>query len=162
LNSDEQFPEVRKLSIAGNGKKQYIIDYKLSRYACYLIVQNADPSKEVVALGQTYYAIQTRKQEITMTEYDSLSDDEKRFYQRNLIRQGNYTLQKVAAKSGVKNMAEFHNAGYRGLYNSETADDIYKRKKLRYREDILDNMGEDELVANLFRWRNDAGKYANA
>lgn len=86
----------------------------------------------------------------------------KRFYQRNLIRQGNYTLQKVAAKSGVKNMAEFHNAGYRGLYNSETADDIYKRKKLRYREDILDNMGEDELVANLFRWKNDAGKYANA
>ena len=80
-----------------------------------------------------------------------LSADEKRFYQRNLIRQGNYTLQKVASSAGVKNMAEFHNAGYRGLYNGETADDIFKRKKLRYREDILDNMTEDELVAKLFR-----------
>ena len=84
-------------------------------------------------------------------EYDSLSDDEKRFYQRKLTKQGNYTLQKVAYSVGVKNMAEFHNAGYKGLYNGEIADDIFKRKKLRYREDILDNMNEDELVANLFR-----------
>ena len=91
------------------------------------------------------------KQEITEQEYDSLSDDEKRFYQRKLTRQGNYTLQRVASAAGVKNMAEFHNAGYKGLYNGETADDIFKRKKLRYREDILDNMNEDELVANLFR-----------
>ena len=81
----------------------------------------------------------------------SLSDDEKRLYQRNLTRCGNYTLQQVASSAGVKNMAEFHNAGYRGLYNGETADDIFKRKKLRYREDILDNMNEDELIANLFR-----------
>ena len=116
-----------------------------------MIVQNADPSKEVVALGQTYFAVQTRKQEITEQEYDSLTDDEKRFYQSNLTRRGNYTLQKVASSAGVKNMAEFHNAGYKGLYNGETADDIFKRKKLRYREDILDNMNEDELVANLFR-----------
>ena len=94
---------------------------------------------------------QTRKQEITEQEYDSLTDDEKRFYQRNLTKQGNNTLQKIASSVGVKNMAEFHNAGYRGLYNGESADDIFKRKKLRYREDILDNMNEDELVANLFR-----------
>lgn len=80
-----------------------------------------------------------------------MSDDEKRFYQRKLTKQGNYTLQKVASSVGVKNMVEFHNAGYRGLYNGETADDIFRRKKLRYREDILDNMNEDELVANLFR-----------
>ena len=139
-----------KIIIAGKTKKP-IIDYKLSRYACYLIVQNANPKYNAVALGQTYFAIQTRKQEITEQEYDSLSDDEKRFYQRKLTRQGNYTLQRVASAAGVKNMAEFHNAGYKGLYNGETADDIFKRKKLRYREDILDNMNEDELVANLFR-----------
>ncbi len=151
FNVDEQLVEVNKLSRRNNNAIANIQDYKLSRYICYLIVQNADPSKEVVALGQTYFAVQTRKQEITEQEYDSLSDDEKRFYQRKLTKQGNYTLQKVASAAGVKNMAEFHNAGYKGLYNGETADDIFKRKKLRYREDILDNMNEDELVANLFR-----------
>ena len=143
--------EITKPIKTGKGKEEFIKVYKLSRYICYLIVQNADPSKEVVAMGQTYFAIQTRKQEITEQEYDSLSDDDKRFYQRRLTKQGNYTLQKVATSAGVKNMAEFHNAGYKGLYNGETADDIFKRKKLRYREDILDNMNEDELIANLFR-----------
>ena len=143
--------EINKPIKTGKGKQEFIKDYKLSRYICYLIVQNADPSKEVVALGQTYFAVQTRKQEITEQEYDSLSDDEKRLYQRKLTKKGNYTLQQVASSAGVKNMAEFHNAGYKGLYNGETADDIFKRKKLRYREDILDNMNEDELVANLFR-----------
>ena len=151
INVKEQLVDINKLSKRNNNALINIGDYKLSRYICYLIVQNADPSKEVVALGQTYFAIQTRKQEITEQEYDTLSDDEKRFYQRRLIKQGNYTLQKVAVLSGVKNTGEFHNAGYRGLYNGETADDIFKRKKLRYREDILDNMNEDELVANLFR-----------
>ncbi len=151
FNVLNHFVEVNKMIELGKTAKRKILDYELSRYACYLIVQNADPNKEVVALGQTYFAIQTRKQEITEQEYDSLSDDEKRFYQRKLTKQGNYTLQKIASSAGVKNMAEFHNAGYKGLYNGETADDIFKRKKLRYREDILDNMNEDELVANLFR-----------
>jgi len=148
---EDHFSQVGKMIELAKGAKRTILDYKLSRYACYLIVQNADPRKEVVALGQTYFAIQTRKQEITEQEYESLTDDEKRFYQRKLTKQGNYTLQKVASAAGVKNMAEFHNAGYKGLYNGETADDIFKRKKLRYREDILDNMNEDELIANLFR-----------
>ena len=147
----DHFSQLGKMVEIGSGAKRKQVDYELSRYACYLIVQNSDPKKQVVALGQTYFAIQTRKQEITEQEYDSLSDDEKRFYQRKLTKQGNYTLQKVASSVGVKNMAEFHNAGYKGLYNGETADDIFKRKKLRYREDILDNMNEDELVANLFR-----------
>lgn len=124
FNIDEQLVEVNKLSKRNNNAIANIQDYKLSRYICYLIVQNADPSKEVVALWQTYFAIQTRKQEITEQEYDSLSDDEKRFYQRKLTRQGNYTLQKVASAAGVKNMAEFYNAGYKGLYNGEIADDI--------------------------------------
>ena len=86
----------------GKGKEEIIKDYKLSRYICYLIVQNADSNKEVVALGQTYFAIQTRKQEIIEQEYDFLSDDEKIFYQRKLTKQGNYTLQKVASAAGVK------------------------------------------------------------
>lgn len=147
----QHFVDINKTLKMPNNATKFIKDYKLSRYACYLIVQNADSNKKVIALGQTYFAIQTRKQEILESEYELLSDDEKRFYQRKLTKQGNYTLQKAASSAGVKNMAEFHNAGYKGLYNGETADDIFKRKKLRYREDILDNMGEDELVANLFR-----------
>ena len=143
--------EVNKPIKTGKGKKEIIKDYKLSRYICYLIVQNADPSKEIVALGQTYFAVQTRKQELTEKEYISLTEDEKRFYQRNLTRKGNYSLNQTAKNCGVKNFDKFHNAGYRGLYNGETANDIAKRKKLRYREDILDNMGSEELAANLFR-----------
>ena len=146
-----QFLEIGKLSINVNGGKRRIIDYKLSRYACYLIAQNGDSRKKTIALAQTYFAIQTRKQELSEKEYSMLTEDEKRFYQRNLTRKGNYSLNMVARNVGVRNFDKFHNAGYKGLYNGETANDIAKRKKLRYREDILDNMNEDELVANLFR-----------
>lgn len=145
------FSQVGKMVEIGSGAKRKQMDFKLSRYACYLIVQNASPNKEVVALGQTYFAVQTRKQELTEKEYSKLTEDEKRFYQRNLTKKGNYSLNQVAKKCGVKNFDKFHNAGYRGLYNGESADDIAKRKELRYREDILDNMGSEELAANLFR-----------
>ena len=128
-----------------------IIDYKLSRYACYLIVQNANPKFKMVALGQTYFAIQTRKMELTEKEYNSLSEDEKRLYRRKQTRDGNKILYKTAKEKGVKNFDRFTNAGYKGLYNGETANDIAKRKGLRYREDILDNMGSAELGANVFR-----------
>ena len=145
------FSQVGKMVDIGSGAKRKQVDYKLSRYACYLIVQNSDPRKEVVALGQTYFAVQTRRQELSEKEYSMLTEDEKRFYQRNLTRKGNYSLNMVARNVGVRNFDKFHNAGYKGLYGGETANDIAKRKKLRYREDILDNMNEDELVANLFR-----------
>ena len=128
-----------------------IIDYKLSRYACYLIVQNANPKYNAVALGQTYFAIQTRKMELTEIEYNNLSEDEKRLYRRKQTRDGNKVLYKIASSKGVKKFDKFTNAGYRGLYNGESADDIAKRKKLRYREEILDNMGSEELGANVFR-----------
>ena len=154
-NSDnavsDHFTQVGKMINTGKTAKRKVVDFKLSRYACYLIVQNANPNKEVVALGQTYFAVQTRKQELTEKEYSKLTEDEKRFYQRNLTKKGNYSLNQVAKKCEVKNFDKFHNAGYRGLYNGESADDIAKRKGLRYREDILDNMGSEELAANLFR-----------
>ena len=154
-NSDisvcDHFIDINKTIKMPKGAEKTIKDYKLTRYACYLIAQNGDSRKKVIALAQTYFAVQTRKQEITEKEYSMLTEDEKRFYQRNLTRKGNYSLNQAAKNAGVKNFDKFHNSGYKGLYNGETADDIAKRKGLRYREDILDNMGSDELVANLFR-----------
>ena len=147
----DHFSQVGKMIHLGKGGQRKISDYKLSRYACYLIAQNGDSRKKVIALAQTYFAIQTRKQELLEEEYNSLTEDEKRIYQRDQARKGNYNLNKTAVNSGVKDLARFHNAGYKGLYNGETANDIAKRKGLRYREDILDNMGSDELIANLFR-----------
>ena len=150
FNISDHFADVGKIVEAGATSKR-IIDYKLSRYACYLIAQNGDPRKEVIALAQTYFAVQTRKQELSEKEYSELTEDQKRIVRRNQARDGNYKLNKTAVKSGVKDLARFHNAGYKGLYNGETADDIFKRKKLRYREDILDNMCSEELADNIFR-----------
>ncbi len=151
ISAFEHFVGADKTIQMPKGATKSIKEYKLTRYACYLIAQNGDSRKEVVALAQTYFAIQTRKQEISEKEYSLLTEDEKRFYQRNLTRKGNYSLNQVAKNAGVKNFDKFHNSGYKGLYNGETADDIAKRKGLRYREDILDNMGSEELAANLFR-----------
>ena len=151
FNVMDHFIDTSKMIEIAKGAKRKVLDYKLSRYACYLIAQNGDSRKSVIALAQTYFAIQTRKQEISEKEYSSLTEEEKRFYQRNLTKKGNYSLNQAAKNAGVKNFDKFHNAGYEGLYNGETADDIAKRKHLRYREDILDNMGSEELVDNLFR-----------
>ena len=151
LTAIDHFVVNNKMVEIGSGAKREQKDYKLTRYACYLIAQNANPRLKIVALAQTYFAVQTIKQEISEKEYSLLTEDEKRFYQRNLTRKGNNSLNHTAKKAGVKNFDKFHNSGYKGLYNGETADDIAKRKGLRYREDILDNMGSEELAANLFR-----------
>lgn len=151
ISIENCFTDISKPIISGKGKQELIEDYKLNRYACYLIAQNGDSRKKVIALAQTYFAVQTRKQEISEKEYRLLTEDKKRIYQRDLTRKGNYSLNRAAKNAGVKNFDRFHNAGYRGLYNGETADNIAKRKGLRYREDILDNMGSEELAANLFR-----------
>ena len=151
IGAFDHFVDADKMVQIGSGAKKEIKDYKLTRYACYLIAQNGDSRKKVIALAQTYFAVQTRKQEITEKEYSMLTEDEKRFYQRNLTRKGNYSLNQAAKNARVKNFDKFHNIGYKVLYNGETADDIAKRKGLRYREDILDNMGSEELAANPFR-----------
>ncbi len=148
---NDYFPEVRKSIISGKGRQSFIIDYHLSRYACYLIVQNANPSKRSVALGQTYFAVQTRKQEITELEYSKLSEDEKRLYTRILVNNKNKYLFKTAKDAGVENFGKFNNYGYKGLYNGETAGQIAKRKNIEENKDILDYMGSEELGANLFR-----------
>ena len=147
----DHFARVGEMIEIGSKTKRKIDNYKLSRYACYLIVQEADSRKEVVALGKTYFAVQTRRMEVLDSNYELLTEDEKRFFRRKQIKESNKLLNRVASDKGVKNFDKFTNAGYRGLYNGETADDIFKRKGLRYREDILDNMGSIELGANIFR-----------
>lgn len=146
------FPEVRKSIISGKGRKCFIVDYNLTRYACYLIVQNANPRKRSVALGQTYFAIQTRKMEISEEEFSKLSEDEKRLYTRINVKNKNKFLFDTAKKSGVTNFAKFNDYGYKGLYNGESAKQIANRKGIdSEKEDILDYMGSTELAANLFR-----------
>ena len=150
-NEKEHFPQMGKMVQIGSNTFRTIIDYRLSRYACYLIAQNSDSRKKAVALAQSYFAVQTRKQEILNSEYSKLSEDERRIYQRELVKKGNTILSKTAISCGVKNFDRFHNAGYKGLYNEESANDIAKRKGLNYREDVLDNMDSTELAINLFR-----------
>lgn len=145
------FAEVGKPIISGKGKEEIIKDYKLTRYACYLIAQNGDPRKKAIALAQTYFAVKTRKQELTEQEYKELSEDEKRLYTRKNVKDKNKYLFKTAKDSGVKNFGKFNNYGYRGLYDGETAEDIKNRKGIGEKEDILDYMGSTELAANLFR-----------
>lgn len=149
----ECFPEVRKTSPMPNGGVKDILDCELSRYACYLIVQNGDPRKEVIALGQTYFAIQTYRQEVA-DRFNQLDEDSRRLVVRGDIKQWNQLLAETARNAGVitaEEFAIFQNAGYMGLYGGMTVDDIHRRKGLAIGQKILDYMGSTELIANLFR-----------
>lgn len=159
-NSDQpiqdHFEEYLEMVPIGSGAERKMESVKLSRFACYLIVQNADPSKEVVAQGQTYFAIQTRLQEIQqMDDYSRLTtEEEKRLFLRNELKKHNLQLAEAAKDAGViqpVDYAIFQNHGYMGLYGGLGAKEIHVRKGLKKSQQILDHMGSTELAANLFR-----------
>jgi len=153
---EDHLVDFNEMVAIGSGAEREMPSFKFSRYACYLIVQNADPAKEIVALGQTYFAIQTRKQEIQqMEEYNRLtSEEEKRLFLRSQLSEHNISLASAAKGAGViepVDYAIFQNHGYAGLYGGLEAKDIHKRKGLKKSQQILDHMGSTELAANLFR-----------
>jgi DNA-damage-inducible protein D len=149
------FVEMHEMVDIGSGAKREMPSVGLSRYACYLIVQNADPSKPIIANGQTYFAIQTRRQELADDEtFQRLKEDEKRLFLRNELKEHNKQLVEAAQQAGVEttlDFAVFQNHGYKGLYGGLDAKGIHQRKKLKKSQKILDYMGSTELAANLFR-----------
>ena len=151
IDLQNHFVDVNKMDSIGSGTRRQVEDMVLSRYACYLITQNADARKKVVALGQTYFAIQTRKQEVLEEEIAQLSEDEKRLTLRDNVKASNKNLFATAQDHGVRNFGKFNNRGYQGLYNGEIVATIKKRKHLKKNNDILDHMGSTELAANWFR-----------
>ena len=159
LNSDQpaenHFVEVHEMVPIGSGAVREMESYALSRYACYLIVQNADPTKAVIANGQTYFAMQTRRQELADDEaFKQLDEDQKRVFLRNEVREHNKQLVATAQDAGVKSnldFAIFQNHGYMGLYGGLGAKEIHRKKGLKQSQKILDHMGSTELAANLFR-----------
>lgn len=150
---EEHFADVGKSSEMPKGGVRIIEDFMLSRYACYLIVMNGDPRKEVIALGQTYFAVKTRQQEL-IEDYEKLTEEQKRLAIRNEMKRHNIALAEAAHEAGVMqpiDYAVFQNYGYMGLYNGLKAQDIKERKGLKKSQNILDFMGSTELAANLFR-----------
>ncbi len=149
----DHFVDINKTIEMPKTATKTIDDMALSRYACYLIVQNGDPRKKVIALGQTYFAVKTRQQEL-IENFESLDEDTKRLAIRKEMIEHNKLLVAAAKDAGVethKDYAIFQNAGYRGLYGGLTAGDIKNRRNLGKNENILDHMGYEELAANLFR-----------
>jgi len=151
----DHFEDILEMVDIGSGAKRQIPDVRLSRYACYLIVQNGDPSKPVIANGQTYFAVQTRRQELGDAErYAGLSEDERRLMLRDELAKHNRDLAAVARQAGVEtglDYAIFQDHGYKGLYGGLGAKEIHARKGLKKSHKILDHMGSTELAANLFR-----------
>lgn len=154
-NVDDHFPRMEKMVEIGSGAVRDIGDMQLSRYACYLIIQNGDPTKEVIALGQTYFAVQTRKAELIEDAFENLkTEEEKRLFLRQELAEHNKQLADAAKAAGVIQpweYAVFQNHGYMGLYNGLGAKAIHTKKKLKKSQNILDHMGSTELAANLFR-----------
>ena len=153
INVSDHFVDANKMINLAKGAIREVKDYFLSRYACYLIVQNGDPRKEVIALGQTYFAIQTYRQEVA-DHFNQLDEDKRRLVVRGDIKQWNQLLAETAHDAGVitnEEFAIFQNAGYMGLYGGLDVDDIHTRKELEVGQKILDYMGSTELIANLFR-----------
>ena len=152
---DDHFEDILDMVEIGSGAKRQIADIRLSRYACYLIVQNGDPSKPVIANGQTYFAMQTRRQELRDNEaFARLSEDEKRVAIRNELSEHNKHLAAASKDAGVEtplDYAIFQDHGYKGLYGGRGAKDIHAAKGLKKSQKILDHMGSTELAANLFR-----------
>lgn len=149
----ECFVDVNKTSPMPNGGYKEILDIMLSRYACYLIVQNGDPRKEIIAVGQTYFAVKTRQQEL-IDNYEQLTEDQKRLAIRNEMTAHNKSLAEAAQQAGVVSSLDyaiFQNKGYQGLYGGLGAKEIHARKGLKKSQKILDHMGSTELAANLFR-----------
>lgn len=152
-NRSDHFVDVNKTISMPKGASKKVEDFMLSRYACYLIVQNGNSKKGIIALGQTYFAIKTRQREL-IDDYDRLSEEQKRLAIRNEVINHNKSLAEAAEKAGVKTPLEyaiFQNHGYVGLYGGLKAKDIHKKKKLTKNQKILDYMGSTELAANLFR-----------
>ncbi|MBQ8761161.1 MAG: DNA damage-inducible protein D [Bacteroidales bacterium] len=152
----DHFVDITEMVAIGSNTERQVKSIKLSRYACYLTVQNADPSKTIVAQAQTYFAIQTRIAEVKqMEEYNQLaSEDEKRLFLRNEVTKHNLLLADAAKEAGVikpYDYAVFQNYGYKGLYGGLGAKEIHSRKRLKKNQKILDHMGSTELAANLFR-----------
>lgn len=148
---NSHFADIGKMVDNGGVAPQIIKDYQLTRYACYLIAQNADAKKKIVAFAQAYFAVQTRRQEIEDLQLNQLTEDQRRLKLRDDIIGYNKALGKQAQQAGVNNYGAFHNAGYKGLYNGETKADIARRKGLTQKDDILDYMNSEELAANMFR-----------
>ena len=147
------FVGAAKTSPMPNGGFKEVPDFHLSRYACYLIVMNGDPRKEVIAVGQSYFAVKTRQQEL-IDNYEELSEDQKRLAIRNEMTAHNKSLAEAAQMAGIidpRDYAIFQNRGYQGLYGGLGAKEIHERKGLKKSQKILDHMGSTELAANLFR-----------
>ena len=152
-NISDHFGDATEMVSIGSGAERGFPSYMLSRYACYLIVMNGDPRKEVIAAGQTYFAVKTRQQELA-EDYAQLTEDQKRLAIRSEIKEHNKSLAAAAQQAGVETPQEyavFQNYGYMGLYGGLKAQDIKARKGLKKSQDILDHMGSTELAANLFR-----------